>query len=140
MLLFADAGLSDAEISALFAIWSLVGLVLEVPSGALADRFSRRGALVAAGLLQAAGYTVWVIWGEFAGFALGFVLWGIGGALASGGQEALLYDGLIAAGAREHYAAVQGPVTAAELVAQLPAAVLGAVIPSVPAATTWSGG
>ena len=53
--MFADNGLSDAEISALFLIWSLVGIVAEVPTGALADRFSRRGALAAGGVLQAVG-------------------------------------------------------------------------------------
>ncbi len=31
-LLFADTGLSDAEISALFVIWSVVGIAAEVPS------------------------------------------------------------------------------------------------------------
>ena len=32
-LLFADAGLSTAEIQSLFAVWSLTGLCWEVPSG-----------------------------------------------------------------------------------------------------------
>ena len=41
-LLFTDTGLSGGQISLLFAIWSTVGIVAEVPTGALADRFSRR--------------------------------------------------------------------------------------------------
>jgi hypothetical protein len=64
-----------------------------------------------------------VLFPGFAGFAIGFVLWGTGGALISGAREALLYDGLAAGGAQEYYAAVNGRVHAAELVAQLPAAV-----------------
>jgi MFS family permease len=127
-LLFADSGLSDAEISALFAIWSAVGVVAEVPSGALADRFSRRACLVAAGVLQACGYGAWILLPSFAGFALGFVLWGLGGVLVSGAQEALLYDGLVAVGAQEQYARVNGWVTAAELIAQLPAALAATVL------------
>jgi MFS family permease len=121
-LLFVDTGLSDAQISVLFAIWSAVGVVVEVPTGALADRFSRRGNLVAGGILTATGYAAWVLLPGFPGFALGFVLWGLGASLVSGAAEALLYDGLAAAGAREHYARVNGWVNAAELVAQLPAA------------------
>jgi len=121
-LLFADTGLTGAEISALFAIWTAVAVVAEVPAGALADRVSRRAALVAAGALQAAGYAVWTALPGFGAFAAGFVLWGLGGALASGALEALLYDGLAAVGAEEVYARVLGWVTAAGLVAQLPAA------------------
>src|SRR3712207_4273351 len=107
-LLFVDSGLSDLQISVLFALWSAVGILTEVPSGALADRFSRRSCLVAGDLLKAAGFAAWVLLPGFTGFAAGFVLWGIGASLASGAQEALLYDGLVAAGAREHYAAVSG--------------------------------
>jgi MFS family permease len=127
-LLFADSGLSGAEISGLFAIWSAVALLTEVPSGAVADRFSRRGCLVAGSVLQAAGYAAWVLLPTFPGFALGFVLWGLGGALVSGAQEALLYDGLAAAGAARQYAQVNGWVNAAELLAQLPAAVLATAL------------
>lgn len=121
-LVFADAGLSEAEISALFAIWSLVGMLAEVPSGAVADRFSRRGSLAAGGVLQGVGYAVWMLLPGFTGFAAGFVLWALGGALISGAQEALLYDGLAVVGAQEHYARVQGRVHAMELLAQIPAA------------------
>lgn len=127
-LLFTATGLSVAQISALFAIWSSVAVLTEVPSGALADRFSRRGCLVAAGVLQAAGYGAWVLLPGFPGFALGFVLWGLAGSLASGAQEALLYDGLAAAGAQGQYARVNGWVTAMELVGQFPAAVAATVL------------
>jgi MFS family permease len=121
-LLFADTGLSDADISLLFVIWSGVGIVAEVPMGALADRFSRRYAVVAAGVAQAAGYVLWTALPGFPGFAVGFVLWGIGGALASGAFEALVYDGLVAEGTAERYPRLLGRIRAAELLAQLPTA------------------
>jgi hypothetical protein len=121
-LLFADTGLSGTQISVLFMIWSVTGFVAEVPTGALADRFSRRAALVAAGVLQAAGYVLWVLAPGFPGFAAGFMIWSVGGALASGAFEALLYDGMVAAGAEAAYPAVYGRTEALELLAQLPAA------------------
>ncbi len=49
-LLFTDSGLSAAEISGFFVLWSAVGFVAEVPCGVWADRHSRRAALVLAGL------------------------------------------------------------------------------------------
>lgn len=121
-LLFADAGLNGAQISALFAIWSAVAVVAEVPTGMIADRYSRRGAVVASSLLQAAAFALWVLAPGFATFAAGFALWAIGGAFASGAFEALLFDGLDGAGARKLYPKVLGRVEAAALAAQVPAA------------------
>lgn len=127
-LLFAHAGLSDAAISALFAIWSAVGLLAEVPAGALADRYSRRGALVVAGVLQGGGYLLWTVHPGFAGFAAGFVLWGLGGSLVSGAFEALLYDGLAERSASSSFGPVLGRVRAVGLLAQLPAALSATVL------------
>jgi MFS family permease len=127
-LLFTDTGLSGGEISLLFALWSVTRLVAEVPTGALADRFSRRANLVAAGLLQAAGFALWTALPSFAAFAAGFVLWGVASALASGAMEALLYDGLAAAGHQARYTRVSGHVVSAGLVAQVPAALAAAVL------------
>lgn len=127
-LMFADSGLSDAEISVLFLIWSLVGIVAEVPTGALADRFSRRAALAIGGLLQAVGYGIWLALPGFAGYAAGFVLWGLGGALASGALEALVYDGLAVQGQSAAYPWLLGRITAAGLLAQIPAAAAATVL------------
>lgn len=127
-LFFADSGLSDAQISVLFIIWSTVSVITDVPSGAFADRFGRRRSLVLASLVQAAGYALWIALPGFAGFALGFVLWGISGSLISGAMEALFYEGLSAVGAKEHYAHLIGRITAAGLIAQVPAALLATVL------------
>jgi MFS family permease len=127
-LFFADHGMSGAGISALFAIWSVSGLVAEVPSGALSDRFSRRRVLAAGGILQAAAYALWLLAPGLPGFAAGFVLWGVGGALFSGTVEALVYETLGAAGAVDRYAGVRGLVTAAEHAAQVPSAAAATVL------------
>lgn len=122
-LLFADAGLSTGEITALFALWSAVGIAAEVPAGGLADRFSRRSCLVVASVLQGGAYATWVLLPTRPGFALGFVLWGLGGSLMSGALEALLYDGLAEGGAEDRFGTVLGQVRAAGLLAQVVASV-----------------
>ncbi|MEV6715868.1 MFS transporter [Lentzea sp. NPDC051208] len=127
-MLFADSGLSDASISVLLAIWSLTSVVFEVPSGALADRFSRRGCLIASGVLQAFGYAAWVLFPSFWGFAAGFVLWGLGGTLQSGAFEALLYDGLAANGDEDRYGPLNARVDTIELIAQVPVAVIATAL------------
>lgn len=139
-LLFLDTGLSDAQISSLFIVWSMASVVAEVPSGALADRFSRRSLLVTAGLLQAAAYTAWTAAPGYAAFAVGFVLWGLGSACSSGALEALLYDSLASLGAEEHYARLRGRVGAAGLLAQIPAAIAATFLFSVGgyAAVGWA--
>jgi MFS family permease len=111
-LLFADAGLSTAEISSLFAIWSVTSLVLEVPSGVWADVVSRRLLLAIAPLLSGAGFALWVLAPSYPAFALGFVLWGAQGALQSGALEALVYEELDKLGAAPRYAGLMGRATA----------------------------
>jgi MFS family permease len=127
-VMFAEHGLTDAQISTLFLVWSSVGILTEVPTGAIADRFSRRGALVSSGVLQAAGYAVWIMFPGFTGYAAGFVLWGLGGALSSGSLEALVYDGLAVLDATEQFPRLLGRITAAGMIAQLPAALAATVL------------
>lgn len=127
-LLFLDTGLSGAQISALFAIWSVTGFLAEVPSGALADRWSRRGVVVLASVLQAVAFVVWTAAPELWAFAVGFVIWGVAGALVSGASEALVYDGLAAVGAEAGYVRVHGAMTAAELLVQIPTALAASAL------------
>ncbi len=127
-LLFLDTGLSGAQISALFAVWSITSFVTEVPAGMLADRWSRRGVVVLAGVLQAVGFAIWTAAPEAWAFAAGFVVWGVSGALVSGASEALVYDSLAAVDAGDCYVRVNGWMTSAELLVQVPTAFAGSAL------------
>ncbi|MEU2286136.1 MFS transporter [Streptomyces sp. NPDC013178] len=120
-LLFSDAGLSLWQISSLFALWSITGVLLEVPSGAWADAVSRRLLLWLGPLLKAVGFALWVTVPSYGAFAVGFVLYGVAGALGSGALEALVYDELDRLGAADRYARVTGRARAAGLVAVMAA-------------------
>ncbi|MFI1915900.1 MFS transporter [Nocardia sp. NPDC020380] len=118
-LLFAAHGLSTAGISALLAIWSATGFLLEIPTGPWADTVSRRALLVLSGVLLTAGFTAWTVYPSFAGFALGFVLWGASSSLRSGTFEALIYDDLAARSATDRYPGLLGHIRAASEFAAL---------------------
>ncbi|MQA15209.1 MAG: MFS transporter [Pseudonocardiaceae bacterium] len=120
-LLFADTGLDATAIASLFVLWSLVSLVAEVPSGALADRIPRRHLLLTAALVRATGFALWVTLPGYPAFAVGFALWGAASALRSGTLEALVYDELRALGAAERYPVVRARTGVAELLADLTA-------------------
>lgn len=111
-LLFAEHGLSTAEMSSLFALWSLTALLVEVPSGVWADLVSRRLLLVLGPLLTAIGFSLWALLPSYAAFAAGFVLWGVGGALRSGAYEALAFEELSRLGAGTRYARAMGRASA----------------------------
>ena len=117
-VLFADpgipgAGLGPAEISALFVIWSVSSVIVEVPTGVLADRVSRRKLLVAGPLITASGFALWTVAPSFVAFAAGFVLWALGGALRSGTTQALVYDELNRLRRSQDYARLTGLMRAA---------------------------
>ncbi|HET9380026.1 MAG TPA: MFS transporter [Streptomyces sp.] len=124
-LLFSDTGLPLWQISSLFALWSVTGVLLEVPSGAWADAFSRRLLLCLGPLLTAAGFALWVLVPSYAAFAAGFVLWGAGGALGSGALEALVHEELGRLGAAGRYARVMGRARAAGRLGVLGSMALG---------------
>ncbi|MEN3583770.1 MFS transporter [Streptomyces sp. ZYX-F-203] len=123
-LFFQDTGLSVWQISSLFALWSGTVVVLEVPSGVWADAVSRRASLVLGPLSTAAGFASWVLVPSYGAFALGFVLWGVGGALCSGALQALVHDELDHAGAADRYARVMGRARSVGLMAVMAAMAL----------------
>jgi MFS family permease len=110
----------------LFAIWSVTSFLFEVPSGAWADVVDRRLLLVLSGPVYAAGFATWILWPTYPGFAIGFVLWGLSGALMSGTFEALLYDELSAIHATAAYAGLVGWANTAALAATLVATAVAA--------------
>ncbi|WP_433701577.1 MFS transporter [Nocardiopsis sp. CA-288880] len=125
-ILFDETGLTVAQISSLFVLWSLTSVVASVPAGAWADVVPRRYLLAAAPLFAAAGFALWLLLPGYWAFALGFVLWGAGGALSSGAFEALVYTELGHRGAADRYARIMG-VTRALGVAAVGASTLLAV-------------
>ena len=103
MILFLDFGITLEQFRLLNAAWAAAIVLLEVPSGALADLVGRRRLLVAAAGLMVVEMlllclvpvpSVWV----FLALLLNRIVSGAAEAFASGADEALAYDSLQAAG------------------------------------------
>ncbi len=104
-------------LSVLLTVWVGICIVLEIPSGALADRVSRKRLLVASTLSQACAYLVWLASQSFPGYLVGFVLWGMADVLASGTTESLLFDALTAFGDTDIFTKVYGRIKALDSLA-----------------------
>ena len=139
-VMFAERGLSPAQIGLALAAWSGTALVLEIPTGALADRFSRRWLLFAAQLIRGLGFLIWVLVPSFWGFLIGLMLWGVKTALVSGTFEALVFDELKAAGRATDYARAIGHSQTGRFSGLMAASLLAAAMAGIgyPALTLMS--
>jgi hypothetical protein len=124
--MFVDHGLTPIEVSATLMAWSITGLILQIPSGVLADRMSRRWLLCLGQIAKGLGFVAWILVPNFWGYLLGLTLWGVKSAFTNGTFEALVYDELTALDRREDYARVIGRAQASAAAAQLVAALCAA--------------
>ncbi len=110
-----------------------VGLraLLEVPSGALADRWSRRGCLVASAIAIAVGAGLLIALPSFAAVLLAETAFAVAHALRSGADSALLHDGLGAAGALELYPEAESRARAIGAAASAATALAGGALAEV---------
>jgi len=99
-ILFLDFGLTLSQFAVLNAVWAATIVLLEVPSGALADTLGRKKLLVASAGIMAAEMGVLLVaprgnpdW-LFIFFVVNRILSGTAEASASGADEALAYDTL----------------------------------------------
>ncbi|MGY1831782.1 MFS transporter [Geodermatophilus sp. SYSU D01180] len=97
VLLAASRGLSPADVGVVVAVYSLVTLLLELPTGGLADAIGTRQVLVLSGLMTAAGLVTSALAHSVAAFAVAWALKGVGRALDSGPLEAWYVDAVHAA-------------------------------------------
>jgi sugar phosphate permease len=95
LIITPDArGLSIEAIGAVFAIHSAVAIVLEVPSGVLADAVGRRRIMLAGAGLTALSLFAFALAQDIAAFMLSVGLLAAGRALISGSLEAWYVDSL----------------------------------------------
>lgn len=94
--LYFQSELSAAQAVLLYAVYDVATTALEVPSGYMSDRLGRRKTLVSASIAGALGATLIALGDGFPVFALAQICLGAAAALASGTDNALLYESLVA--------------------------------------------
>ncbi|NOY14907.1 MAG: MFS transporter [bacterium] len=91
---FKENGLSQFEIQSLQALFQVSIFLLEIPTGAVADKWGRRVSLALGGALTVVGFIIYSQVHSFWWFALGEFILAIAMALKSGSDQAIVYDSL----------------------------------------------
>ncbi len=90
------------------AIFSASIIIMEMPTGMIADLWTRRQTMIAATVTYALGQVLLYLADGFFQAAGAEIMMGIGVSLLSGTRSALLYDSLLAAGQEGRYMKEQG--------------------------------
>lgn len=98
VLRLTDAGYDLTTVSLFAVVHSLTALVLEVPTGVLADRFGRRFSVLLSFALAAVGCSLWALPASVPVMLVGTFLSGAGMAFYSGALSAWAVDAILAAG------------------------------------------
>jgi MFS family permease len=116
---------SLADIFLLQAVFGLAVVLLQFPSGYVADRVGYRRSLLVGAALSSAGWLIYTGATSFAGVMVAEVLLGGGSAFISGADRALLWVSLEADGRQSQYTRWDGRVRAAAQVGEAGSAAIG---------------
>jgi MFS family permease len=108
LLVFLDKGLSFVEIGLLVSIREGAVIVMEVPSGALADMYGRRRSMILSFSAYCVSFLVFAAVDAFALLAVAMVLFGVGEAFRTGTHKAMIFSWLRAQGRQNERTKVYG--------------------------------
>ncbi len=127
-----DIGFDPASIGVLAALYAAVVPLLEVPSGVLADRWSRRSVLVIAVVALAVSALIGGSSTNVATYTASALFLGVFFALQSGTTEAMVYDTLLEeTGSSDAFERTIGKVRVIESIALVTSALAGGVVAEV---------
>ncbi|MBT4498645.1 MAG: MFS transporter [Gemmatimonadetes bacterium] len=117
VLYFLARGFLLAEFMILMSVMNISLFAFEIPTGIIADRFSRKWSVCSGTLFL--GISVLAMLGtvHFPLLILIFLLWGVGESLVSGADSAFLYDSLKAAGMEDAFQRIIGNAISLQLAA-----------------------
>ena len=125
----ATKGIGMRQFMELQAVFALVILCGELPSGLLSDLWGRKKTLLLGSALKAVSFSLLPLWSSYEGFLFYHLTMGIALSMISGGDVALLYDSYLAAGGeKSRGTAVLGNAKLASQTGTTVSALLGGAI------------
>ena len=134
---YESNGLSMKDIMILQAVYSIAIVVLEVPSGYLADVIGRKKTLIIGAVFGILGFTTYNFSFGFMGFLVAEIILGIGQSCISGADSAMLYDSLLDRGEEKKYTRFEGRITALGNVAEALAGIVGGLLVGITIRTPY---
>jgi MFS family permease len=105
---YQENHLTITEIMVLKSVYSIVIVILELPSGYFADVLGRKKTLIAGSFLAAAGFVVYSFSDAYIGFLIAEIALGAGHSFVSGADSAMLYDTLASRKRQKEYTKYEG--------------------------------
>jgi MFS family permease len=128
-LFMNQIGFTAATVGAMAAVYAAVPPIMEIPSGVLADRWSRRGVLIVAGAAAMTSVLIGGLSANVPTYFLGAAFLGVFFAMRSGTLEAVLYDTVVEeTGGSDDFERLLGRVRMIESSALVGSALLGGLI------------
>ncbi|MCK4880408.1 MAG: MFS transporter [Bacteroidales bacterium] len=134
---YESNGLSMKDIMILQAVYSIAIVVLEVPSGYLADVIGRKKTLIIGSVFGILGFTTYSLSFGFVGFLIAEIILGIGQSCISGADSAMLYDSLLERGEEKKYTRFEGRITSLGNVAEAVAGIVGGLLAGITIRTPY---
>ena len=130
VLFWQENGLDLFQVFALQALYAVAVVLLEVPTGMVADRLGKRTSLIAGTWAMVIGYVGYAMGHGFVAFLAAEIALAFGSALISGADTSLLYDTLKALDREDEYTRREGRARALQLASFAGCNLLGGVIGS----------
>ena len=134
---YESNGLSMKDIMVLQAVYSIAIVILEVPSGYLADVIGRKKTLIIGAVFGILGFTTYNFSFGFMGFLVAEIILGIGQSCISGADSAMLYDSLLDRGEEKKYTRFEGRITALGNVSEALAGIVGGLLVGITIRTPY---
>lgn len=131
MLYLASKGLSLFEIGTLEGVFHVTSLIMETPTGAVADIFGRKASRLVGVILAIISSMLMIISDCYLMFALSFVIMALSYNFESGANEALVYDSLMMDKKESLYMKIAGRTEVIYQTTSIVALVLGGIVGNI---------